>query len=217
MQITVTNQKTKSIRSACSLAGSGSHGTSSATTAAPPPNRIPSSTSWTIDPLRTGPETTRRGGGLGEELADLETPATSRVQTAAFRVHGAPQRARRTDGTRTKHLADRRRSDSRLRGQRDRLGRGHPRGRLDPADRRDPRRRALDDLLVVVGGPRLLVGPASHVRRRSSPAGLLDGARARFRSGREAAPCVWEPGRPVITPAATRLRTPSRRSVRSRF
>ena len=38
MQIAVTNQKTKSIRSACSLAGSGSHGISSATAAAPAPN-----------------------------------------------------------------------------------------------------------------------------------------------------------------------------------
>ena len=62
MQIAVVNQKTKSIRSACSLAGSGSHGISSATAAAPAPNTTPRTTSWTIDPLRTGAETTRRGG-----------------------------------------------------------------------------------------------------------------------------------------------------------
>src|SRR3954453_12239869 len=69
MQIAVTNQKTKSIRSACSLAGSGSHGISSATAAAPAPNSIPSTTSWTIDPLRTGPRlldaAARRGGSDG--------------------------------------------------------------------------------------------------------------------------------------------------------
>jgi hypothetical protein len=67
MQITVTNQKRKSIRSACLLAGSGSHGTRSATAAAPAPNTTPSPTSWKFDPLRTGAETTRRGGGVGRE------------------------------------------------------------------------------------------------------------------------------------------------------
>src|SRR6186713_331290 len=85
MQIAVTNQKTKSIRSACSLAGSGSHGISKATAAAPAPNSIPSTTSWTIDPLRTEGETTRRGGPPAREATwaptRLETPATSRVQS----------------------------------------------------------------------------------------------------------------------------------------
>src|SRR3954447_12782257 len=90
MQIAVTNQKTKSIRSACSLAGSGSHGISKATAAAPAPNSIPRTTSWTIDPLRTGAETTGHGSPPAREatraLWTLETPATSRVQLSGIWV-----------------------------------------------------------------------------------------------------------------------------------
>jgi len=91
MQIAVTNQKTKSIRSACSLAGRGSQVMKSATAEATAPNTAPSATSWTIDPLRTAPETTRRGGGAGPEAnvvsTPLETPATSEVQALRKRVH----------------------------------------------------------------------------------------------------------------------------------
>src|ERR671935_719066 len=87
MQITVTNQKTKSIRSACLLAGSGSEGTSRATAAAAAPKSIPRRTSWTTDPLRTGAETTRPEGRTAREVkgrcGDLETPATSEVHDAA--------------------------------------------------------------------------------------------------------------------------------------
>src|SRR3954471_22257849 len=90
MQIEVTNQKTKSIRSACSLAGLGSHGISSATAAAPAPNSVPSTTSWTIDPLRTEGETTGRGSAPAREATHpcrpLETPATSKVQSAPIWV-----------------------------------------------------------------------------------------------------------------------------------
>jgi hypothetical protein len=53
MQIPVVNQKTKSIRSRCLEATGGSHGTSTATSVARPPNRTPSPTSWRIEPLRT--------------------------------------------------------------------------------------------------------------------------------------------------------------------
>src|SRR6476659_1382593 len=62
MQIVVTNQNTKSIRPACLLAACGSHGIRSATSAAPAPQTAPIATSWTTDPLRTGDETTGRGG-----------------------------------------------------------------------------------------------------------------------------------------------------------
>src|SRR4026207_2583576 len=90
MQIAVTNQKSTSIRSACLLAGSASHGINSATAAAPAPNRTPSPTSWTTDPLRTAPETTRQRGGDGREadglFAPFETPATSEVQRKRKRV-----------------------------------------------------------------------------------------------------------------------------------
>src|SRR5919201_281560 len=87
MQITVTNQKTKSIRSACLLAGSGSQGTSRATAAAPAPKSIPRRTSWTIDPLRTGAETTPPEGRTAREVTgrdgNLETPATREVHGQA--------------------------------------------------------------------------------------------------------------------------------------
>src|SRR3954469_9517492 len=90
MQIAVTNQKTKSIRSACSLAGWGSQVMKSATAVATAPNTAPSATSWTIDPLRTAPATPRRGGGAGPEgdvlSMSLETPATSEVQALRKRV-----------------------------------------------------------------------------------------------------------------------------------
>src|SRR5215210_7253314 len=88
MQITVTNQKTKPIRSACSLAECGSHGITQATAPAAAPNTIPRITSWTIDPLRTGAETTRPGGGPRGKGTRLETPATSGVQRGRKRVDG---------------------------------------------------------------------------------------------------------------------------------
>src|SRR5918912_2584131 len=93
MLITVTNQKTKSIRLAWSLAACGSHGTSTATSAAPAPHTAPIATSWRIDPLRTGPEPTRRGKGRSVEACCQETPATTQVQAAA--EMGTPRLQRR--------------------------------------------------------------------------------------------------------------------------
>src|SRR5213080_3677654 len=87
MLIAVTNQKTKSIRLAWSLAARGSQGTSTATSAAPAPHTAPIATSWRIDPLRTGAETTGRGEAAPREANSLETPATREVQTGAKRVH----------------------------------------------------------------------------------------------------------------------------------
>ena len=57
MQIAVVNQKTRSIPSRSFEAFGGSQGTSSATTVAAAPKRTPSPISWTIEPLRTGTET----------------------------------------------------------------------------------------------------------------------------------------------------------------
>src|SRR5205823_8057740 len=60
-------------------------------------------------------------------------------------------------------------------------------------DRRDRRDRSLDDLLVVVGGPRLLVGsPADHVCRRRFgwASALLSRSSAERRGGRKAPACV---------------------------
>ena len=52
MQIAVTYQKTKSIRSACSDAVGGSQFGTTATTVVDPPINKASSVSWTIAPLR---------------------------------------------------------------------------------------------------------------------------------------------------------------------
>src|SRR2546430_5792172 len=86
MQITVTNQKTKSIRPACRLAGAGSQGIRSATRAAPAPQTTPIATSWTIDPLRTAARLLDREARSPWEVRALETPATSRVQPSRKRV-----------------------------------------------------------------------------------------------------------------------------------
>ena len=104
MEITVTNQKTKSIRSACLLAEWGIHGISRATAAAPAPKSVPRRTSWTTDPLRTGVETTRpEGRAVREATAEsrfFETPATSKVQDPRNGVDHVLNLVRRNHGTR---------------------------------------------------------------------------------------------------------------------
>ena len=59
MQIAVVNQKTKSIRSPCFDAWSGSQGMNSATAVAPNPRTTPNKTRRTIAPLPTGREPSR--------------------------------------------------------------------------------------------------------------------------------------------------------------
>src|SRR5436309_16014064 len=85
MRIEGTNQKTKSIRPACSLAVCGSHGIRSATSAAPAPQAAPIATSWTIDPLRTGDETTGRrdmpAQGSGDPRNACNEDGSASVQT----------------------------------------------------------------------------------------------------------------------------------------
>src|SRR5713226_3565439 len=62
-QIPVTNQKTKWIRPASRVAGSGSQFGSSASRTPIVAATVPNSSSWTIEPLRTlGHESTGRGG-----------------------------------------------------------------------------------------------------------------------------------------------------------
>src|SRR6266496_3139857 len=86
IEIAVTNQKTKSIRPACSLAPCGSQGIRSATAAAPAPKTAPIATSWTTDPLRTVRRDYSTVGASAEGSARLETPATSMVGPRAKRV-----------------------------------------------------------------------------------------------------------------------------------
>src|SRR5207253_3353313 len=177
IEIPVTNQKTKSIRPACLLAGCGSHGTTSATTLAPAPQTTPMATSWATDPLRTGAETTRRRLRSPGEAPRLES-GSKRLQRARFSK--LPEAGtnhptkRRFDGTRSQHPARRGRCDPRVGRECQRLRRGHSCDRLDPARRRNRRCGALDDLLVDVGRPRLLVTPPRPRLPRRGPTALLD-------------------------------------------
>src|SRR5438094_398968 len=77
MQITVTNQKTKSIRPASRPAGCGSQGGTSASAVATPPATRAKMTSWTTDPRRTAHEPTSRRERLASRTADCDTTATS--------------------------------------------------------------------------------------------------------------------------------------------
>src|SRR5918912_934499 len=77
MQITVTNQKTKSIRPASRPAGCGSQGGTSASAVAMPPATRAKMTSWTTDPRRTADEPTSRQYALASRTADCDTTATS--------------------------------------------------------------------------------------------------------------------------------------------
>src|ERR1041385_3148068 len=173
MQITVTNQKTKSIRPACLLAGSGSQGMKIATRAATPPQTIPMATSWATDPLRTARETTRRRG-----LAPLEVGGEKRLQRSRFwkvTKAGTPvEQKRRFDGTRSQHSSYCGRRDPRVGRECRRLRRQHPHGRLDLADRGDRGGSALDDLLVVLGRARLPAPPPGPRLRQRRPPALLD-------------------------------------------
>src|SRR5207244_3840729 len=63
------------------------------------------------------------------------------------------------NGNRSKSVASRSRRHPRLGSQRRHRQRQRGRNRLDPDDRRSGGPCALDDLLVKLGGPRLLVAP----------------------------------------------------------
>src|SRR2546430_17388641 len=105
MQIAVTNQKTKSIRPACLLAGSGSQGTNSAAAVAAAQNMIPIATSWAIDPLRTGAETTRLRSSFAEGSASARKACN---EGGSAHTHPGPTgelTRRRIDRTTSQHTA----------------------------------------------------------------------------------------------------------------
>src|SRR5918911_2428313 len=98
-QITVTNQKTKSIRPASRAAGCGSQpGTSASVVAAPPATRE-KRTTCTTDPRRTADEPTRRQEGLARRTADCDAAVTSRTQIAPFFVFLTTPCTKRVQGT----------------------------------------------------------------------------------------------------------------------
>src|SRR5438552_16376142 len=86
MQITVTNQKTKSMRPASRPAGVGSHPGTSATAVATPPATRAKSTSWTTDPRRTGNEPNGRCGGLATGTSGLRYNGHERTRSGPISV-----------------------------------------------------------------------------------------------------------------------------------
>src|ERR1700740_1234986 len=169
MQMMTTNQKTSSMRARSFDATGGSQVTSSATAVAMPPATMPSPISERMEPLRI------RCVSLDETLAastfdpqpkprllryGMDTPRFTREHEKGD-VHGFWSR----------HFSCGRRRGPRLRGDGQRQRREHPHDRLDSVDRGDHRRCAFDDLLVVVGRPRLLerlagARPPSRTTRR---------------------------------------------------
>src|SRR2546425_8455226 len=185
MLIPVTNQKTKSIRSACFDAGVGSQGTKKATADVTAAAATPTATKRTRTPLRTiasllNPQerrllrtsVTNLYEGLMKAWFPRQRPgypgACGRITEAAPK--GEPH------GNRSRSVTNRCRSHPRLGSQRQRRRRQRGRDRLDPDDRRPGRPRPVDDLLVDVGGPRLLGAPPRRLRRGipAPRAGLLE-------------------------------------------
>src|SRR5882757_6060174 len=151
MQITIVNQKTKSIRPRSLEASGGSHVGRTATAVAIAPATRPIPSKARMEPLRIRAGAYRNAfphlGGTRNREEDFSVTGTTRLWSI--------EEGRRAHGSRSRHLSHRRRRDSRVRGIEDRLGREHSHDRLDPDDRRDRRRRVVDDLLVVLGGSRL--------------------------------------------------------------
>src|SRR6266516_3187951 len=85
-QITVTNQKTKSMRPASRPAGVGSHGGTTASAAATPPATRAKSTSWTTDPRRTGHEPNGRCGRLATGTSGLRYNGHERTRSGPISV-----------------------------------------------------------------------------------------------------------------------------------
>src|SRR4051794_8234832 len=171
MQMIVTNQKRSKIRCASADGGLGSHGRKTATAVARPPASTPMPISAKTWPLRMG--------------ASLVEPAPSWPGSPLSYRPPLKTKGDTKDGSWSWHLSRGRRRSPGLCGQRHRLGREHPRDRLDPADRRDRRHRPLDDLLVELGGPGLLRLAAPHHVRGRGPRRprLLLGRRASVLEG----------------------------------
>src|SRR5712691_11096097 len=178
-QITVTYQKTKSIRCACSDACGGSQLGTSATKPTMTKATTANSPSCRRAPLRTGGREPTASGS-GSVTRSRVSPEGRRPfrQRATRRESerdpsGRSKTRRRSNGNRSQPATDRRRCDSHVGGDRDGLRPEHPHGRCDPADHRDHRPCAVDGFLVVLGRPRVLGQPASHVHRRRT-AWVLD-------------------------------------------
>src|SRR5690349_16405730 len=121
-------------------------------------------------PPASVPRPTRVRIWLLRTTARLIEPATG-TRRHALHLRYPPNKERRetTDGSWSRNLSRGRRRRARLCGEHERLGREHPHDRLDPADRRDHRHRPLDDLLVELGRPRVLLRPPPHDLRRRGP------------------------------------------------
>src|SRR5712691_6327742 len=159
MQIPVTNQKTKWIRPASRVAGSGSQCRRVATRTPSAPATAAKRASWTIEPLRTCPRIYWTGRSRGVSNHRIVGSLTRPVKGGS-------------SGTRSWHLSHRSRRDPCVRRACDDERGECPRRRLDPHGRRVRRNPALADLLVVVGGAWVLVAPADDVRGRRPSAVL---------------------------------------------
>src|SRR5436190_13301019 len=192
MLIPVTNQKTKSIRSACFDAGVGSQGTKKATADVTAAAANPTAIKRTSTPLRTiasllNPQEKRLFRTSVTNPLRWEFPRCGYGYTRAHDFNRTSTEGS-SNGNRSRSVTDRRRGHPRLGSQRQRRRRQRGRDRLDPDDRRSGRSRSVGDLLVDLGGPRLLGAPPRRLRRRSPAprAGLLkDGELSASSCGRD--------------------------------
>ena len=155
MQIDVTNQKTNSIRSACFEAAGGSQGGRARPQRRPRRRRAEPEQATTMEPLRIRCASLVNrpvGRGTVTGTAPRALPPCTRPRSDSRTTEG---RQHMGLGVSMFLVAVGAILAFAVNAQRQR--REHPHGRLDPADRRHHRHGALDDLLVVVGRPRLLV------------------------------------------------------------
>src|SRR4029077_20735347 len=125
MQITIVNQKTKSIRPRSLEASCGSHRGRTAIAVAMAPASVPIPSKARMEPLRI------RGGAYRN---DFPRPGGTRNREWDFSVTGrtplarlwSNEEGRHKHGSRSRHLSHGRRRDSRVRGVENRFWREHP-------------------------------------------------------------------------------------------
>src|SRR5215210_1511265 len=163
MQIAVTNQKTKSIRSPSSDACSGSHGMKIATAVAIAASTRATRRTRMSEPARTAREPTGSTAALGPRTEWVHHPHVGRRRQGG-----------NTHGNRSQLVLDRSRRDPRLgcpeRHRRSQRGRD----RRDLDDRGRCRPTALHVVLVELGRPRLLRPPSRDVCRGPAAAARLE-------------------------------------------
>src|SRR5256885_16498643 len=134
MQITIVNQKTKSIRPRSLEASGGSHVGRTATAVAMPPATRPIPSKARMEPLRIRAGAYRNAfphlGGTRNRKEDFSV--TGRTPSLGYK---SIEEGGRAHGSRSRHLSHGHRRDSRVRGIENRLGREHSHDRLDPDDR----------------------------------------------------------------------------------